>query len=189
VSATDAVTVTQANTTMTLSANPATILSGGLVTLTAVVNTQSTGAAPTGTVQFLNGSTPITGNVTLSPTPGSQNAPAFLTATLSTTLSALPGPRTNLWLTPNPPKILAGVLVCAIFVFLLFLMIAPRKKLRGAAYMALLFFAVAIVAGAGCGGNGSSKTPGATSASLTAKYSGDTNYVSSSSPTVIVTIQ
>jgi subtilase family serine protease len=189
VSATDAVTVTQANTTSTLSANPTTVLSGGLVTLTAVVNTQSTGVAPTGTVQFLNGSTPITGTVTLTPVAGSQNGPASLTATLTTTLSALSGPQTNLWRTPNPPRIFVGMLAYAIFVFLLFLIIAPRKKLRGAAYMALLFFAVAIVAGAGCGGGSSTKTPNSTSASLTAKYSGDTNYVSSSSPTVIVTIQ
>jgi hypothetical protein len=74
---------------MTLSANPSTIQTGGSLTLTAVVNTQSNSAVPpSGTVQFLNGATPIGGTVTYVGTPYNTTTGAFasLQATLTTTL-------------------------------------------------------------------------------------------------------
>ncbi|HUY14398.1 MAG TPA: Ig-like domain repeat protein [Terriglobia bacterium] len=84
----DAVTVTQAATGTSLTANPPSVQSGNTVTLTAVINTQSNGVAPSGTVQFLNGSTPVSGNVVYTPTAGSAGPSAQLQATLATTLSA-----------------------------------------------------------------------------------------------------
>ena len=84
----DAVTVTQASTATSLSANPPSEQTGNTVTLTAVVATQSSGVAPSGTVQFLNGSTPIGGTVTYAPTAGSATAAAQLQATLTTSLPA-----------------------------------------------------------------------------------------------------
>src|SRR5262249_24667926 len=78
-----AMTITQAATTTTLSAVPA----GSKTTLTAVVNTSSSGAAPTGGVQFLNGSTAISGTVTYPGIAGSTTSNASLKATLITTFS------------------------------------------------------------------------------------------------------
>ena len=83
-----AMTITQAATVTTLSALPTTALPGTSVTLTAVVNTQSNGAPPTGTVQFLNSGTPISGTVKYTGTAGSSNANASLQATLITSFSA-----------------------------------------------------------------------------------------------------
>jgi hypothetical protein len=96
------ITVTQATTTTTVSASPTSLPStGGSDTLTAVVNTSSVGLAPSGTVQFANNGTAITGTVTYTPVNGSapnlvslygpgQSPPtnyASLTATLTTTIT------------------------------------------------------------------------------------------------------
>lgn len=84
----DSVTITPAATANTVSASPSTAQPGASVTLTAVVSTQSSGVAPTGTVQFLNGSTPIGGTVTLTGAGGSSTAFASLRATLTTSFAA-----------------------------------------------------------------------------------------------------
>lgn len=83
-----AVSVTQASTTTTITSSAATVQGGSSVTLTATVNTQSNGAAPTGTVQFMNGSTPIAGTVSYTPTPFSGTAYAKLTASLNAVFSS-----------------------------------------------------------------------------------------------------
>jgi len=88
VSATDTVTVTQAATTTTVSANPTSVQSGANVTLTALVTTTSLGLAPSGTVQFYNAGTPISGTVTYTPANASASAYASLTATLTTAFTA-----------------------------------------------------------------------------------------------------
>ena len=87
-SATDTITITKAATGVTVTASPSSGQAGGNFTLSAVVNTQSSGVAPTGTVQFLNGSTPIGGTVTYKGTAGSTSAKASLQATLDTVFSA-----------------------------------------------------------------------------------------------------
>ncbi|HEX2712211.1 MAG TPA: Ig-like domain repeat protein, partial [Candidatus Acidoferrales bacterium] len=84
----DNVTITPTATANTVSANPSTAQPGASVTLTALVSTQSSGVAPTGTVQFLNGSTPIGGTVTLTGTAGSSTTFAALRATLTTSFAA-----------------------------------------------------------------------------------------------------
>jgi hypothetical protein len=63
---------------------------GNTVTLTAYVETVSTGAVPTGTVQFVNGTTPISGTVTYTGTAYSRTTgvPSYLEATLTTVLTA-----------------------------------------------------------------------------------------------------
>lgn len=65
-----------------------TIQAGSSLALTATVQTQSNGATPTGTVQFLNGSTPIAGTVTYTPSPFSGTSYASLTASLNAVLSS-----------------------------------------------------------------------------------------------------
>ncbi|MGH9433773.1 MAG: Ig-like domain repeat protein, partial [Terriglobia bacterium] len=84
----DPVTVARASTGMSASANPPSVEAGDPVALTATVLTSSNGAAPTGAVKFLNGSTPISGAATYTPAAGSASAPAQLQATLSTVLPA-----------------------------------------------------------------------------------------------------
>ncbi|HEX5481199.1 MAG TPA: Ig-like domain repeat protein [Terriglobia bacterium] len=87
----DAVTVTQAVTTTTLTTSSSSVQAGGSVTLTAIVNTTSNGAAPSGTVQFLSGSTPVNGAVSYSPTPG-----PLIAAQLKATLSIAPPATTTI---------------------------------------------------------------------------------------------
>jgi hypothetical protein len=84
------VVITKAATTMTLSASDATVQTGASVILTATISTQSNSAVPpAGSVQFLNGSTPVSGTVTYVGTPYSNTTGAFasLQATVTTTFS------------------------------------------------------------------------------------------------------
>jgi pro-kumamolisin-like protein/Big-like domain-containing protein len=195
--ATVMLTVTQAATTTAVKSNVATITSGGSVTLTATVtSTQFSGDAPGAPggkllatpVQFLNGTTPISGMVQLTPSPGSASSPS-LTATLTTTLTALGIPDTT---TPWRPKLPPGVfwlLGCcaALYGLVLWRMQAARR--RGYAYAGLVVFALAAAGIAGCGGGGgSSKTPQTKTVTITAKFAGDSNYTTSSGTTT-VTIQ
>ena len=104
-SAADTITVTQAPTTIGVTASATTVTSGQIVTLTALVSTSSIGFAPSGAVQFLNAGVPITGSscgppctVTTTPVNGldepltgvsASAAPyASLTATLTTSFTA-----------------------------------------------------------------------------------------------------
>jgi len=85
---TAAVTVTQAPTTIGVTASPTgTVTSGQSVTLTATVSTTSIGLAPTGAVNFVNGVTPMTGAVTYAPANASSSGFASLTATLVTSFT------------------------------------------------------------------------------------------------------
>ncbi|HEV2416298.1 MAG TPA: Ig-like domain repeat protein [Terriglobia bacterium] len=84
----DLVTVTQATTVTYITASNTTVQADNSVTFTATVDAQSNGASPTGTVQFFNGSTPISGTVSYSSIPDPQTGFAELTATLSTVLPA-----------------------------------------------------------------------------------------------------
>ena len=89
-SATDTITVTKATTTTTVTASPSSVpSSGGSVTLTATVNTSSAGLAPSGTVQFQNHGTAITGTVNYTGTNAnvSSTGYALLTATLTITIT------------------------------------------------------------------------------------------------------
>jgi pro-kumamolisin-like protein/Big-like domain-containing protein len=190
-SATDTVQITQAATMTTVKANVTTITSGGSVTLTATVATQSNGTAPGGAlttpVQFLNGTTLIGGTVKLTPVNGPASS-ASLTATLTTTLSALGVPDTT---TPWRPKVPPGVFwllgSCAAL-YGLFLLKMPRTRRRGYAYAGLVVFALAAAGIAGCGGGGGSKStfnPQSKTVTITAKFVGDTNYTVSSGSTTI----
>ena len=161
-----------------------------MVTLTATVTTQSSGIAPGGAlttpVQFLNGTTPISGTVTLAPTAGSANNSASLTATLMTTLSALGIPdTTSPWRLRLPPGLI-WLLGCCAALYGLFLWKMPRARRRGYAYVGLVIFALAAAGFAGCGGGGGSKsTPQPKTVTITAKFSGDSNYTSSSGTTTV----
>jgi subtilase family serine protease len=190
------VTITKATTTSAVTASPTSITSGGSVTLTAKVSTSSNGEAPCGsgvtnpgTVQFMNGSTPLSGTVSYSGTSGEQSS-ASCTATLTTTLALLPLRRIPTH-TPRVPAAPLWIAAWLLFVvFLVSLKHWPRAQRRGYAYAGLSLFA-AIAAGiAGCSGTGSSSSGGSShTRSITAVYSGDANYSGSTSPAATVTVQ
>ena len=200
------VTVTQATTSIAVSPSPTSIASGGSVTLTALVSTPSNGEPPCGsgvtnpgTVQFKNGSTAISGTVTYSGINGavSANGQASCTAMLTTTLSQVipirPQPRLRI------PLVLLWILV--VFAILILVLSQHAASLRqkwpqlgrrlGYAAAGLLLFACLAASFAGCGGSGGSGGGGggSHSDSITAVYSGDANYSSSTSPASTVTIQ
>ena len=187
--AADSITITQGPTSVTLTSSSSSIASGGTVTLTAVVNTASSGLAPTGTVQFFNGSTLLAGNVVLTPfKPNSfflQGA-ATLTATLTTTLSAVPGAgptkKTPNFLGRYPLALFALVALLCLF----FLRKASANR-RRYAYVGLIFAVFMLAGMAACGGGGGGGH--AHTDSITAKYSGDTNYTGSTSTAVMITVQ
>jgi hypothetical protein len=193
-SATDTVTITQAGTTTAVKASPSSITSGSMVTLTATVtSTQFSGDAPGAPggnllatpVQFLNGSTPISGMVQLTPSPGSANGPQ-LTATLMTTLSALGIPDTTSPWRLKLPLTAFWLLLCCALLYGLFLWKMPRARRLRYVYGGLVVFALAAAGIAGCGGGGgSSKTPQGKTLTITARFSGDSNYTASSGTTTV----
>ena len=183
----DTLTITQASTSADLTSNSTLIRSGETVALTAVVGTNSSGAEPTGTVQFYRGSSVISGSVAYNRAAGTSSAGAYLQATLTTTLTSSPGPvggiRRRLEL-PKDPAL--WVLVYGFVIFLIRALRIPAARGRGYAWAALFFFAFAVTMSfAGCSGTGSSSK----TANIVAKYSGDINYRSAISSPVTITIQ
>jgi hypothetical protein len=63
----------------------------------------------------------------------------------------------------------------------------PAARRRQYAFAGVVFVLFAAAAFAGCGGGSSSS--GGSSRSITAKYSGDSNYAASTSPAVTITVQ
>ncbi len=185
-SPTNAITISQASTSTGVTSSSTIIHSGESVTLTAIVKTNSSGAAPTGTVQFYRGSSVISGTVAYSGVAGTSSTGAYLQATLTTTLSSsvvpVGGMRRRLEL-PKGPSFL--VLVCGLLAFLLLgLRIQPLKRRRYACTV-LLLFAASAAGLVGCSGTGKTGR----TASITAKYGADTNYQNSTSSAITITIQ
>jgi hypothetical protein len=190
------VTITQAPTAVTVTPNVFNVASGGSVTLTATVNSQSNSAqGPTGTVQFKNGSTALGTAVTCTPAgadfSGSTPVGALCTAQLTTTLSALPP---GFFVEPRPRNT-PFVVVMALAAMLAMLSFARAVKLatrrRHYAYACAAFAVIAATALAGCSGSssgGGGGGGGGSSRSITAAYSGDSNYAGSSG-SVSITVQ
>ncbi|GAC1617115.1 MAG: hypothetical protein NVS9B13_03450 [Candidatus Acidiferrum sp.] len=188
-----ALTISKATTTLSVSSSLSTITSGGTVTLTAVVSSASnSNLGPSGTVQFKNGSTNLSGAVTCTPAGFAivNNIPigANCTATLTTALSALyppasPGPRT-----PYVPVIPTLLAVLSLILFPLLMRWMPTPKRRAYASAGLLGFVLLAAGIAGCsstsssggGGGGGGKT-----LTVSAAYTGDSNYAASSGSTTV----
>jgi subtilase family serine protease len=182
---TDAVTVTKASTTTAVTSSVSSIVAGGSVTLTAKVSTTSSGAGPTGTVQFMNGSSRLGAAATCTPTAAKGTVAAFCTATLTTTLSfmSLPSGPSRL---PNfrfQPVLLTALVLLMLFLFSLSKI--PATHRRRFAYISLFLFACILAGVTGCSGGGG----GGRTDSITAAYSGDGNYSTSTSAAVSITIQ
>jgi len=207
-SATEPVTVTQATTSITVTPSPKSIAAGGSVTLTALVSTPSNGEPPCGsgvtnpgTVQFKNGSTVISGTVSYSGTSGavSANNQASCTATLTTSLSQfVPLSRPQPWLRmPLVPLWILAAFAILILALAQHAVPLQRKWPRlgnrlGYAAAGLVLFACLAASFAGCSGSssgGGGGGGGSHTDSITAAYSGDTNYSGSTATAVSVTIQ
>ncbi len=177
-------TVTQAATATQVVPSVTSITSGGSITLTATVATNSNGVGPTGTVQFKNGSSSLSAAATCTPTAATSTAAAFCTATLTTTLSFLP-PTSFPRQMPRFPAKPIWILACLLLImFLLSLKRLPVAKRYGYASAGLLLFAI-LAAASGCGGGSSSSGHTDT---ITAVYSGDTNYATSTSAAVSIAV-
>jgi subtilase family serine protease len=179
------VTITQATTTTGVTPSISSITSGGSVTLTAVVSSSSNSTqGPTGTVQFMNGSSNLgAAAATCTPAGATSSAGASCTATLTTAISSLPPGIIDTRPRNTPFAFLAWLAaVLAMLGFVLAAKLAARRKQY--AYAGLAFFLMAAAAIAGCGG-GSSSSVGGSSRSVTAKYSGDTNYAGSTGSATI----
>jgi subtilase family serine protease len=179
------VTITQATTTTGVTSSISSITSGGSVTLTAVVSSSSNSTqGPTGTVQFMNGSSNLgAAAATCTPAGATSSAGASCTATITTAISSLPPGIIDIRPRTTPFVILAWLAaVLAMLSLVLAAKLAARRKQY--AYAGLAFFLMAAAAIAGCGG-GSSSSGGGSSRSVSAKYSGDTNYAGSTGSTTI----
>lgn len=180
------IAITQAATTTTVSGSPSTITSGGMVTLTANVASNSnadTARAPSGTIQFFNGSTALGAAIACTQVGSTRTVGASCTANLKTTLSLLAPPISfdNRW-RPSPFELLAAFMaILAVILLLAALRFGgPRRAYAYAAVAAFLIASVALAgcSGAGSGGGGGGGGGGKT-ITINAKYSGDTNYASS----------
>jgi hypothetical protein len=192
------VTVNKATTTATVTPNVTTVVSGGNVVLTAQISATSNGAAPTGTVQFKNGSSNLGAATTCTASAGTATTVAC-TATLTTTLSQF----VPLMREPQPKLRLPGVPLWIAASLLILLALArhaaplqrkwPQSGRRlGYAAAGLLLFACLAAGFAGCsstGSNSSSGGGGSHTDSITAVYSGDANYAGSTSSATVVTVQ
>jgi len=182
------VTITPATTSVSVTANPSSVASGGSVTLSATVSSQSNSAqGPTGTVQFTNGSTNLGVPVTCTPSgadlSGTTPVFALCTAQLTTALSALPP---GFFVEPRPrntPNVIVTLLAAllAMVSFVLASKLAARRKGYACAGVALVMIAAAALAGcSGSSSGGGGGGGGGSSRSITAAYSGDSNYAPSS---------
>lgn len=179
-----AVTITTAPTATAITSIPSTVSSGVSFQVSAFVDTNSIGAAPTGTVTFFNGGTQVGNPVNVTAT---ADANGFVAASASTMLTltsgvapvATPRNRPFEWI----PVIAFGfALLCG-----LLLLIVPMRRRLALAGLTLVILGLGLGI-AGCGGGGSSNTPAPGTADVTARFSGDGNYQGSSSTISIVTV-
>lgn len=176
-------TVSKAATATSVTPSLSSITAGTSVTLTATVATNSNGAGPTGTVQFKNGATALGSPANCTPMAASNTAAASCTATLTTTLSLIAAPRDPSRNVPYEPW---GILALTLAVFVLLTLRRTQAPRRAFAYVTMLLLVGLAAALAGCGGYGGGNVR---YDSITAVYSGDSNYSGSTSPAFQITIQ
>jgi subtilase family serine protease len=186
-----ALTITQAVTQTQVFASPSAVTSGGSVTLTATISSGSNSAqGPTGTVQFSNGTTNLGAPVTCTPQGATSSVGASCKAQLTTAISFLippANPDHRTWRTPFEWLAILSIVV-AMLVF--FAALRMKKFRRAYAYAGIGLFLVVTATLAGCSGasNNGGGGGGGSARTISAKYSGDTNYATSTG-TGSVTIQ
>jgi hypothetical protein len=185
-----AVTITQAPTVTTIGTTPPSVVPGGSITLGATVASQSNSSVgPTGTVTFKNGATTIA-SATCTPVGFNQttNVGALCTANTTAVAAFLHPPALF-----ETPQLKTGPVFATAFallvVFLLGLTRVPAQNRRVYLCASLLLLACAVGGIAGCGGGSGGGGGGGHSESITAVYSGDTNYATSTSTAITITVQ
>jgi hypothetical protein len=177
------VMVVQAATKTSATANPATTTPGQNVTFLVTITTESFGTAPTGTVTLFNGGTQIGTPAAVSGTINSSTGFVQGTATVTAKISGLMpvnGPETQ-----NRPRFPVVPVALGMLLALALVLRFSSANRRRYAYVGLTFAIFMLAGMAACGGGGGG---GAHNVIVTAKYSGDTNYVTSSA-TVNVMVQ
>ncbi len=186
-----AFTIVQGASAIALDSNTTSTTSGGSITLTATVQTDSLGVNPTGTVTFYSGTKALGTAVAVTGAVDPKTGLAGATATLTVVGSGL---AEVAYPAAAPWSLIGGgaALACVLF----FGIPARRRSWSGLA--ALIAFAITVSAAIGCGSGGGNSGGGGgggggngTSYSVTAKYSGDTNYAApkSASNTITVTVK
>jgi Pro-kumamolisin, activation domain len=182
------VTITQATTSVAVTPSVTSVASGGSITLTATVNSQSNSAqGPTGTVQFKNGTTNLGAAATCAPAGATSSAGASCTAQLTTTLSALPP---GFFVDPRPrntPFVVVTLLAAMLTMLSFVLALKLGARRRRFAFAGAVFAVIAVAAQAGCSGSpgGGGGGGGGSARTISAEYSGDTNYATSSGSTTV----
>jgi len=189
------VTIKQNPTTTTVTSSLSSITSGTSVTLTAAIvpNNASGALAPCGvsnggTVQFTSNGSNLSGTVTYTAIQPSNTSPTVAcTATLSVAISSLYPPPSSKPGLPSIPRIPAFVALLSLLLFAIALRYIPQGRRRRAyAFAGLLVVAVLVGVIAGCGGgSGGGGGGGGSSRTITASFSGNTNYGASSGTTTI----
>jgi len=140
-------------------------------------------------VQFKNGTTNLGAAATCAPTGATSSAGASCTAQLTTTLSALPP---GFFVQPRPRNtpFVVVTLVAAMLAMLSFVLaLKLSERRRRFTYAGAMFALITAAALAGCnGGSPSGGGGGGSSRTISAAYSGDSNYAASSGSTS-VTVQ
>jgi hypothetical protein len=155
-----------------------------------VSSTRPPSQGPTGTVQFLSNGSNLMGSVNCAAAGATSTAGASCTATLTTTLSALPPGFFDQRPRPNPPIVIIWLAaLCALICMLLALRLPTRQRVF--TYAGLVLFACVAAGIAGCSGSsgGSGGGGGGHTDNITATYGGDSNYATSKSVAAQVTIQ
>lgn len=188
--ATDSVKISQATTTLSVTLSSNTIPAGGTVTLTAFVTTQSFGTPPSGTVTFFSGGAQL-GNPIAVTGGFSSTGPGFAiaSASLTTSLSNLPAPMSTFRRKPIFQFHPLSFILYIAFLWL-FLRYAIKRNPHVRIYATLTLVLLCLGAIAACGGGGGGGGGGNQHTdTITARFSGDTNYTSSTSAAVQVTVE
>lgn len=177
-----------AATTTTITSSATSISSGGSVTLTATVVGTGTGASPSGTVQFMNGTTALGTAQTCSAV--SNATSPTCRATLTTTLSFFSPPAAPRRIpTPRVPWFLLAATIVLLILLLLNLKRVPARYRRLYASACLLVLVGLIGGFAAACSNGYGGGGGLHYDNITAVYSGDATYAGSTSAPLQITIQ
>jgi hypothetical protein len=162
-----------------------------VVTLEAQVNTDSIGVAPTGTVTFMQGSKTLgtvsnasaTGFVSNGTGKGSTVAALYELQISSSQLSSA--------ITPEQRPVPWGLTGGAVALAGLFFFAIPARRRSWRSLLCLMAFAFLISGVVACGSsssNNNNNNNGGGSGTITASYAGDSNYNSSVSAAVSVTV-
>jgi hypothetical protein len=186
-------TIVPTGTTTTASSSASSVGSAASVTITVAVGANSIGVPPSGTVQLYKGSTALGSAVTLnqgfSPTTGLAQS----TASISLTGSQLAAIKAAELDRPFFPWALSGGSVamgCILFFAI------PARRRTWQALFVLTAAVILISSVTACGGGSNSSGGGnsgggggtGTNVTITAKYSGDTNYTASTSTAISLTV-